>query len=241
MADRVNSNFVTTAEWNQFLNLAADELYDLVTTVFDDYQMQGPINFTTGGGLIQAAVSQSIVYVINALGTTTNAQWNALGAPGTASVGQQFVATTTQQIPGTGKVQIPPSSAVYPMPDGVTAFNDEAGNQIVPPPIYKLSGIDLGLNNAPNGFVTVSKFNFIVDPVTVMSSLIRLLRSTECLDCSTGFLTIRYGLSPHLPVNSPYAYIGIFHVECSSCRIPILVRVTMDGYVTLLCVPQNTL
>lgn len=102
MADRVNSNFVSLPEWNKFINLAADELYDLVTTVYEDYQVHDPVYFYTNG--------------------------------------------TTMS---------------YPMPDGVTTFQDSRGADIVPPPIYKLSGVDLGLNNAPNGFVTVSKYNFI--------------------------------------------------------------------------------
>lgn len=102
MCDRVGSNFVSMPEWNKFINLAADELYDLITTVYEDYQMAQPVYFTTTG-----------------------------------------------------------STSTYNMPDGVTTFQDANGNNIVPPPIYKLSGIDLGLNNAPNGFVTVSKYNFI--------------------------------------------------------------------------------
>lgn len=102
MSDRVNSNFVSMPEWNRFINLAADELYDLITTVYEDYQMYQPVYFTTSG-----------------------------------------------------------NSSTYPMPDGITTFQDATGANIVPPPIYKLSGIDLGLNNAPNGFVTVSKYNFI--------------------------------------------------------------------------------
>lgn len=101
-SDRVNSNFVTLPEWNKFINLAADELYDLITTVFEDYNMYQPVYFTTNGSL-----------------------------------------------------------SSYPLPDGVTSFQTAAGSTIVPPPIYKLSGIDLGLNNAPNGFVTVQKYNFI--------------------------------------------------------------------------------
>ena len=104
-SDRVNSNFVTLPEWNSYINLAADELYDLITTVFDDYNMYQPVYFTTSG-----------------------------------------------------------QTSMYPLPDGVTTFQtaSSAGSQsIVPPPIYKLSGIDLGLNNAPNGFVTVQKYNFI--------------------------------------------------------------------------------
>lgn len=102
MADRVNSPFVSMPEWNKFINLAADELYDLITTVYDDYQMHDPVYFTTSN-----------------------------------------------------------SQSSYNMPDGVTTFQDSNGNDVVPPPIYKLSGVDLGLNNAPNGFVTVSKYNFI--------------------------------------------------------------------------------
>jgi len=101
-ADRINSNFVTLPEWNSFINLAADELYDLITTVYEDYQVGDPVYFTTNG-----------------------------------------------------------TSLSYPLPDGVSTFQDAQGNNIVPPPLYKLAGIDLGLNNAPNGFVTVQKYNFI--------------------------------------------------------------------------------
>ena len=101
-ADRVNSNFITLPEWNSYINLAADELYDLITTIFEDYNMYEPVYFTTNG--------------------------------------------QTQS---------------YPLPDGVTVFQNANGQNIVPPPIYKLAGIDLGLNNAPNGFVTVQKYNFI--------------------------------------------------------------------------------
>jgi hypothetical protein len=102
MSDRVNSNFVSMPEWNKFINLAADELYDLITTSYEDYQMYQPVYFQTGN-----------------------------------------------------------STSSYNMPDGITVFKDANGNNIVPPPIYKLSGVDLGLNNAPNGFVTVSRYNFI--------------------------------------------------------------------------------
>jgi hypothetical protein len=161
LADRVNSSFVSLPEWNKFINLAADELYDLVTTVYEDYQMYQPVYFTTGSGTIQTATSQGVMYTIQSLGTTTNAQWNLLGAYGTATVGMQFVAAVSTNIPGTGSVQISNNSQTYPMPDGLSTFRDAAGNTFVPPPIYKLSGVDLGLNNAPNGFVTVSKYNFI--------------------------------------------------------------------------------
>jgi hypothetical protein len=54
------------------------------------------------------------------------------------------------------------SSYQYPLPDGTITFTNPINNtQFVAPPFYKLLGIDLGLNNASNGYVTVDKFNFI--------------------------------------------------------------------------------
>lgn len=52
------------------------------------------------------------------------------------------------------------STYLYPLPDGVTSFTDINGNSYVPPPFYKLVGVDLGINSANNAFVTVNKFNF---------------------------------------------------------------------------------
>ena len=101
-ADRVNSSFVTLPEWNGFINLAADELYDLVTTVYEDYQVHEPVYFLTNY-----------------------------------------------------------NQSSYPLPDGITTFKNVNGSTITPPPIYKLAGVDLGLNAAPNGYVSVQKYNFI--------------------------------------------------------------------------------
>jgi len=81
-ADRINSNFVTLPEWNSYINLATDELYDLITTVYEDYQVHDPVYFTTTG-----------------------------------------------------------TTSTYPLPDGITTFQDKQGNNIVPPPIYKLAGV----------------------------------------------------------------------------------------------------
>lgn len=50
---------------------------------------------------------------------------------------------------------------IFPVPDGRTAFLDNNNNTFVPPPFYKLLGIDLALNTANNAYVTVNKFNFI--------------------------------------------------------------------------------
>ncbi len=54
------------------------------------------------------------------------------------------------------------SNYLYPLPDGVLTFTDsESGQTVVAPPFYKLSGVDLGLNNAQNGYVTMNKYNLI--------------------------------------------------------------------------------
>lgn len=45
-ADRVNSNFITTAEWNSYINQSMTELYDLLITSFNDYFLANPIRFT---------------------------------------------------------------------------------------------------------------------------------------------------------------------------------------------------
>jgi hypothetical protein len=48
-ADRVNSNFVTTAEWNQYINTSMYELYDLLITCYEDYFLAPPIQFVANG------------------------------------------------------------------------------------------------------------------------------------------------------------------------------------------------
>lgn len=48
-ADRVNSNFVTNSEWRGYINQAMFELYDLLITVYEDYYIAPPIQFTADG------------------------------------------------------------------------------------------------------------------------------------------------------------------------------------------------
>lgn len=48
-ADRVNSQFVTTPEWNFFINQAMYELYDLLITVYEDYFEAPEVTFTVQG------------------------------------------------------------------------------------------------------------------------------------------------------------------------------------------------
>jgi len=44
-ADRVDSNFVTLPEWNNYINQAAYELYDLLITIDEEYFIADPIQF----------------------------------------------------------------------------------------------------------------------------------------------------------------------------------------------------
>lgn len=53
------------------------------------------------------------------------------------------------------------SQNLYPLPDGVLTFQNQAGQTITAAPFYKLMGVDLALNSGPNGFVTIPKFEFI--------------------------------------------------------------------------------
>lgn len=54
------------------------------------------------------------------------------------------------------------STFLYPLPNGSNTFQDglNPSNTVTPRPFYKLSGVDLALNNASNAFVTVNRFNF---------------------------------------------------------------------------------
>lgn len=52
-ADRVNSQFVTTYEWNAFINLAMYELYDLLITAYEDYYMAPRARFNMSGNAFQ--------------------------------------------------------------------------------------------------------------------------------------------------------------------------------------------
>lgn len=48
-ADRINSNFVTTTEWNSFLNLAQYELYDILIGAYEDYFASQTVFINTNG------------------------------------------------------------------------------------------------------------------------------------------------------------------------------------------------
>ncbi len=48
-ADRVDSEFVSTSEWNAMLRLSMYELYDLLITVYEDYNIASPAFINTNG------------------------------------------------------------------------------------------------------------------------------------------------------------------------------------------------
>ncbi len=103
-ADRINSQFVTTQEWNTFINLAMNELYDLLITAYEDYFMAPRIQFVASG-----------------------------------------------------------NTSIFALPNGTNQFLSypNQGPLFTPPPFYKLLGVDLGLQNANNAFVTVNKYSLI--------------------------------------------------------------------------------
>ncbi len=104
-ADRVNSQFVITSEWNAFIRLAMYELYDLLITSYED-------------------LFSSETAFINTNGTTQN----------------------------------------YPIPNGYDNYlgGTYGGASGTPSKaLYKLAGMDLGINTSNNAWVTLRKFNFI--------------------------------------------------------------------------------
>lgn len=48
-ADRVNSDFVTTSEWNSFGRIAMYELYDILMTTYENYFAQSYVSIQTNG------------------------------------------------------------------------------------------------------------------------------------------------------------------------------------------------
>jgi hypothetical protein len=97
-ADMVNSNFVTTAEWNSYIKQSMYELYDRLVTVYEDYYMAPALVFTTDG------------------------------------------------------------SDEYPLPNGGN-YLDGSGNPA--PACYKLTGVDCGLSQNNNAWVTLQKFDWL--------------------------------------------------------------------------------
>lgn len=48
-SDQLNSNFISTKEWNNYIVQSYFELYDLLVTTFEDYYIANPWTFATNG------------------------------------------------------------------------------------------------------------------------------------------------------------------------------------------------
>ena len=77
-----------------------------------DWNVQAP----TSGGTV-TSLTQNTAYVINSVGTTTQAQWNTAGLPVgfTPAVGQPFIAAATASLSGSGNVKVVAASSVASM------------------------------------------------------------------------------------------------------------------------------
>lgn len=53
------------------------------------------------------------------------------------------------------------TDAQYTLPNGVATFQDENGDDFIPRPLYKLLGVDCGLANTGNAWISLGKFDFI--------------------------------------------------------------------------------
>lgn len=67
-ADRLNSNFVTKFEWNQYINQSAFELRDLLVTLYEDYFMAEPFRFVTNGTSTAYNLPNGTASVVDMLG-----------------------------------------------------------------------------------------------------------------------------------------------------------------------------
>lgn len=66
-ADRLNSQFVDDPEWRGYINQAMYELYDLLTTTYEDYFLAPPVTFTADGLSYLYPVPDGTVTFTNAL------------------------------------------------------------------------------------------------------------------------------------------------------------------------------
>src|ERR1700761_657655 len=73
-ADKLNSKFLTTDEWNSNINQSAFELYDILTTKYgDDYFVANPIVFTTTGQSTYPLPDGNLMFLDNITNTVVKA------------------------------------------------------------------------------------------------------------------------------------------------------------------------
>ncbi len=133
------------------------------------YSMQAP---GTGGAVTTTVAGTT--YIIGVLGTTTAAQWAAVGLqPGfTAAVGQVFTATASQAIGGTGSVLAVGSSSVL-------------GAEVISNPTLQIANSNIASNGGAYVFVQLlDAAGALVAPTAASVCNMRLLfdRSSVTID-----------------------------------------------------------
>lgn len=87
-ADKLNSQFLTTDEWNSNINQSVYELYDILVTKFgDDYFMAPPFIFqTTGAEYYTLPDGSANFHSLNTPGVTAPAMYKLIGVDCSASI-----------------------------------------------------------------------------------------------------------------------------------------------------------
>ncbi len=78
-ADRVNSNFVTLPEWNNYINQSYFELYDLLKNCYEEWYFAVPYQFQTSGSLQQYNLPDGTSTYLDSAGNTARPFYNLLG------------------------------------------------------------------------------------------------------------------------------------------------------------------
>lgn len=114
------------------------------------------------------------------------------------------------------------STSAYPLPNGVLTFTGPTGNTFVAAPFYKLLGVDLGLQTAQNGWVTVKKFNFIDRNKYVYANTASTLYGVYNLS-----YRVMGGYINFIPIPSANQPLRLWYVP----RLPVLLKDTdvLDG------------
>lgn len=227
-ADRVNSQFVTNAEWNQMIRLSMYELYDLLIGSYEDYFATQQVLITTNGSQQYYPLPDGVtnypggVYnsatVFSFTVSSANATINAVYGNNT----YQFMVTstissgTTLQTVGSGT----------PLPNGKLSLISGTGDAEITystyavtlskqpsPAFYKMAGVDLAVNTSyvNPAWVTLKKFNFIdrnkyVYPNStstiygVYNQAYRIMgQQIDFIPVPAGNQTIRLWYAPRLP------------------------------------------
>ncbi len=177
-ADRVDSDFVVTSEWNSFIRLAMYELYDLLIGSYEDYFATEQVFITTNGsqqyyplpdGVTnypggQYSAQTPFTFTVSAANASINAVYS--NNEYLFTVQSTIVGGTTLTTIGSGT----------PNPNGVLSLVSGTGDNKITfssyavtlskqpaKAYYKMAGVDLAVNTSTinPAWVTLKKFNFI--------------------------------------------------------------------------------